>query len=239
MKIVKIINRVLNPVGAQLIRYPSLDIGRRMKLIQHYKINKILDVGANQGRYAMALRKLNYDGEIFSFEPLSKTFSLLKINSNKDKKWIAFNYALGDIDSQTEINIAQNTDSSSLLEMLPLHLKSAPESKYIGTEKIKLRKLDNIFNEICFTNDNILMKIDTQGFEKQVLDGSKKSLSKIIGVQIEMSLRPLYKGQILYLEMIDFFNKNGFSLLSLENGFTDPQSGQLLQVDGLFFRNNN
>ena len=61
MKIVKIINRVLNPVGAQLIRYPSFDIGRRMKLIQHYKINKILDVGANQGRYAMALRKLNYD----------------------------------------------------------------------------------------------------------------------------------------------------------------------------------
>jgi FkbM family methyltransferase len=237
MKIIKLINKVINPYGAQLTRYPYSDIKRRIKLLDHFKINKIFDVGANVGEYVMTLRKLGFDGEIISFEPLTKTYNILKQNSQNDKRWLALNIALGVRDENSIINIAGNTDSSSILEMLPSHLKSAPHTKYIGKEKIMVKSLDSIFNEYYNKDDNIYIKIDTQGFEKNVIKGATKSLSIIKGIQIEMSLIQLYKGGILYLEMIDLLKDFGFDLYSVENGFFDPNSGQLLQVDGIFFRN--
>lgn len=236
MKIIKLTNKVLNPIGAQLVKYPYSDINRRLKLLEFFKINKVFDVGANIGRYVIDLRSLGFKGEVISFEPLSKTFKALENNSKKDIHWTALNYALGDKDLTTEINISSNTDSSSLLEMLPSHLESAPQSEYIGKEKIKLHKLDTVFKEFYNQNDQIYMKLDTQGFEKNVLDGAQDSLEKIKGIQIEMSLKPLYKGGILYLEIIDLMKSNGFELYSLENGFSNPNTGQLLQVDGVFFR---
>ena len=137
MKIVNLINKILNPVGAQLVKYPYNDIKRRMSLINYYKINKILDVGASIGLYGQTLRKLNFEGKILSFEPLSESYSNLIKNSKNDKNWEVYNYALGDQNSEIFINIAKNLDSSSILEMLPRHVEGAPNSKYIGKEKIK------------------------------------------------------------------------------------------------------
>ena len=236
MKIVNLINKILNPVGAQLVKYPYNDIKRRMSLINHYKINKILDVGASIGLYGQTLRKLNFEGKILSFEPLSESYSNLIKNSKNDKNWEVYNYALGDQNSEIFINIAKNLDSSSILEMLPRHVEGAPNSKYIGKEKIKLLSLDSIFDKIYKTDDNIYMKIDAQGFEEKVLEGSENSLKYIQGIQIEMSLKPLYKGSILYLDMIEYMKKNNFELISLENGFSDYKTGELLQMDGIFFK---
>ena len=80
------------------------------------------------------------------------------------------------------------------------------------------------------------MKIDTQGFEKNVLEGSINSLKYINGIQIELSLKPLYKGSLLYLDMIKYMKRYNFELVSLENGFSDHKTGELLQVDGIFFK---
>jgi len=236
MRIVNLINKILNPIGAQLAKYPHEDIKRRISLINYYKINKILDVGASVGLYGETLRKLNFEGKILSFEPLSHSYSNLIKNSKNDKNWEVYNYALGDKNSEVFINIAKNSDSSSILEMLPRHVKGAPDSKYVGKEKIKLVTLDSIFDKIYKKDDNIYMKIDTQGFEKKVLDGSENSLKYIKAIQIEMSLKPLYKGSILYLDMIEYMKQNNFELISLENGFSDYKTGELLQIDGIFFR---
>jgi hypothetical protein len=53
-----------------------------------------------------------------------------------------------------------------------------------------------------------------------------------------MSLVPLYNNELLFPELLRYLNDRGFSLYALENGFSNPDSGQLLQVDGIFFRNN-
>jgi FkbM family methyltransferase len=233
------LNSLLRKIGIELLRYPNLDIRRRMKLFDNFKINKIFDVGANVGNYAISLRKFGYKGDIISFEPLSNVFTILKKNSDRDNKWIAANMAIGDIDGETTINVAANTDSSSLLGMLPLHVESAPEAQYIGKEKIKICKLDTIINNYIKEEDNIFLKIDTQGFEKNVIDGAINSLPIIKGIQIEMSLVHLYEGDLIYTDMIEFLKSNGFHLYSLENGFAHPKSGQLLQVDGIFYRNRN
>tara|TARA_Y100001970_G_C14190589_1_gene835118 strand:- start:1097 stop:1813 length:717 start_codon:yes stop_codon:yes gene_type:complete len=236
MKIVNLSNKILHPLGAQLVRYPYLDVKRRLKLINYYKINKILDIGASVGLYGLEMRSLNFKGKILSFEPLRNSFKTLKKNSQKDKNWEIYNYALGNENKETHINIAGNSDSSSILEMTPKHIEGEPSSKYTGKERIKLFTLDSIFKNIYEKNDNIYMKIDTQGFEKNVLKGSKNSLEFIKGIQIEMSLKPLYKGSLLYLDMIKYLQKYNFELVSLENGFSNHKTGELLQVDGIFFK---
>ena len=79
-----------------------------------------------------------------------------------------------------------------------------------------------------------MIKIDTQGYEKNVIDGATESLNNIKIIQLEMSILPLYENEILFIEMINYLDKKGFQLFSLENGFSDLTTGQLLQVDGIF-----
>ena len=80
------------------------------------------------------------------------------------------------------------------------------------------------------------MKIDTQGYESKVLKGAENSLPRISTVQMEMSLVPLYDGERLFHEMCALMSDKGYTLVAIENGFSDPASGQLLQVDGIFHR---
>jgi hypothetical protein len=79
-----------------------------------------------------------------------------------------------------------------------------------------------------------MLKIDTQGYEKEVLIGAKNSLKDIFLLQLEMSLVPLYKNELLFLEFIDFLGREGFRLYSFEQGFSDPVNGRMLQLDGIF-----
>jgi len=224
----------INKKGYQIKNYPDHDFARRMKMVKHYNINSLLDIGANNGGYAKSMRKLGYRGKIISFEPLKSAFLDLKKASSKDKSWIVNNYAIGNEDKNGVINVAGNSFSSSILEMLPSHLNSAPQSKYVAQEEIEIKKIDSIINEFCKKEDNVMLKIDTQGFEKNVIEGANESLKNIKIIQLEMSIIQLYESEMLYMDMINHLDKKGFQLFSLENGFSDPTTGRLLQVDGIF-----
>ncbi|MFT4629240.1 MAG: FkbM family methyltransferase [Cryomorphaceae bacterium] len=215
----------------------SHPLAQRKRLLLHYNIDTVLDVGANSGQFAQQLKNdLGYTKSIISFEPLSSAFELLRLKAKNDPDWEVFNFALGDVEEQREINIAGNSYSSSFLDMLPSHIQSAPESRYIDKEIIEIRRLDSIFSEICNTTNKIYMKIDTQGFESKVIAGAENSLLSIGTVQLEMSLVPLYKGELLFNELYSLMVAKGYSLVGIEPGFADENSGQLLQVDGIFHR---
>jgi len=226
--------------GYDIVRFtPSFsDIKSKRLLLKNYNINLIIDIGANTGQFAKKCRNdLVYTNRIISFEPLSSAYNLLRLNANKDKNWDVYNFALGDIDGTMKINIAGNSVSSSLHKMKSTHIKSAPKSKYIGSEYIKIKRLDSIFNDLCISKTkNIFLKIDTQGHEQYVIKGAKNSLSYIDTIQIEMSLVPLYDGELLFFDFLSFMNKKDYTLISLSNVFSDPDSGRLLQVDGIFHR---
>jgi len=143
---------------------------------------------------------------------------------------------LGDTEEKREINIAGHSSSSSLVDMLPSHLKAAPESKYIGREIVEVRRLDSIFGNLCKPTNRVYMKIDTQGFESKVLKGAENSLMQIDTVQLEMSLVPLYEGEMLFNEMCMLMTEKGYSLVAIEAGLSNQDTGQLLQVDGIFHR---
>ena len=231
----KLIKKSLHRRGVQLVKYPfEASLRRRMVIMNKMNIQTVFDVGANIGQYAEYLRELGYEKRIISFEPLKSAFEELKKVSKKDDQWMVCNYALGDEETTSTINVSENSFSSSILEMLPSHLESAPDSKFIAQEVIEIKKLDNIFDSMCKDPEGVMLKIDTQGFEKNVLDGAASSLNKICLIQMEMSLVPLYDKEMIYTDMIKYMDEIGFQLISLEDGFTDEKSGQQLQVDGIF-----
>lgn len=202
--------------------------------MKHYDIDTVLDIGANAGQYGMLMRTIKYKGRIVSFEPLSSAFQQLQKNSKNDKSWTVNNYALGDKSESAQINVAGNSFSSSLLDIKDVHVESAPESQYTHTEEIEVKTLDMVFSEFCSAENKVMVKIDTQGFEKNVIDGAVNSLPKVKLLQLEMSLVELYENEMLFDEMVAYLKERGFTLISLEPGFANPASGELLQVDGIF-----
>lgn len=213
------------------------DIARLFQLLDSHKIDTILDVGANDGGYGDLLRRGGYKGAILSFEPLADAHAKLVQASSGDTEWqVAPRMAIGSSNGEIEINIAGNSTSSSILPMQALHETAAPQSRYVGTEKVPLNRLDEIVHPLIEQGKNILLKIDTQGYEMPVLDGAEVLLQRVRGLQLELSLVPLYEGQVLYKEMIDWLAGKGFELWSVMPGFVDQTSGRMLQMDGVFFR---
>ena len=221
--------------GIEIIKYPTDELDRRIKLINNYNIDVILDIGANIGQYGGEMRNLGFKGEILSFEPMKKAFKKLQKNASRDKNWKVYNWSIGERDGQTTINVAKNSVSSSLLDNLPQLTESAPEAAFIEKETIEIRKLDSVFESLGLMGKKVYLKIDTQGYEEMVLLGAEHSLQQVTGIQIEMSFIPSYEGALTFDTMKTKLNTLGFHLLALENGFYDKKTGKQLEIDGVFY----
>ena len=241
MSLTELLNRIVRKGGIEVVRYrPTWSyIARRQRLFESINIQTVFDVGANKGQYAQSLRAMGFMGKMISFEPLAGPFSVLKKKASRDPNWACYNFALGDVDAQSSINVAGNSESSSLVPMLPAHEKCAPESKYVTTQAIQVKTLDSFLSGSSQPKNEWFLKIDTQGFEKQVLSGAQDSLDSINTVQIEISLTPLYQGGLLLEEACAILAAKGYKVVSLEPGFTDETTGKQLQVDGIFHRSIN
>lgn len=220
--------------GVPILKYFKPDWLRRSKILKYHGIDLVFDVGANAGQYGEMSRLMGYKAKIVSFEPVDEAFQRLKQAASKDPKWEIHQYALGDVAGISTINVAGNSFSSSILNMETVHVEGSPESKYIGTQEIEIKTLNEVFHSFYQKGNKVLLKIDTQGYEKNVLEGSDAILDHIELIQLEMSLVQLYEDEPLYQEIIHYLDQKGFTLISLENGFSNEQTGHLLQVDGIF-----
>jgi FkbM family methyltransferase len=112
---------------------------------RQFGIDLVLDVGANKGQFASEIRHCGYAGKIVSFEPLSQAHGELLQSSAGDPMWDAYpRCALGDHNGEVEINIAGNSESSSILPMLESHRNAAPESAYQGKGIVPIKTLDAV-----------------------------------------------------------------------------------------------
>jgi FkbM family methyltransferase len=223
----------LRPRGDQTL---NAEETRRARLLRSLGVTLVLDVGASAGHYAAQLRRLGFEGRIVSFEPLSDAFAALRAAATSDPLWECRHIALGSSDGSAEINVAGNSTSSSLLAMEARQLESAPQAKYVGTENIRVSRLDSIYPELVDSGDRVYLKLDVQGFELEVLKGAEASLPSIDCVQAELSFVPLYEGAPTFIEMIEELGSRGFRLAGLEEGHDDVRTGEMLQSDGIFVR---
>lgn len=210
---------------------------RRQTIIEALGVNLILDVGANIGTYGQELRDHGYGGRLVSFEPISSVFAQLQDRSRGDSAWEAERLALGAERGSFPINVAANrARSSSFLPQLDVTFGTTATQRYVGSEVVVQSTLSEELPRLLRRSERILLKLDVQGVELEVLRGAQGALSSIVAVEAEMSLRPLYQGQPMFREVVDHLDQLGFKLWALEPGYTNYETGQLIEMDGIFVR---
>lgn len=199
------------------VRAPENAIARFMELthlrvlLRQLNVDCVLDVGANRGQFATELRQIGFSGYIVSFEPLRREFAALEAAFCNDARWRGFNVALGREDGTAEINVfADLTVMSSLLQPLG-------RQRSIERERIEIRSLDRLFVQLSgeVPASRVFLKMDTQGFDLEVFAGSQDVLPFIVGLQSELSVRPIYEGMPHYLDALKTYEAAGFELHNL------------------------
>jgi FkbM family methyltransferase len=232
------LRRAARRVGLDVCRYrPQYDVEeRRNSYLRRLGVQTVIDGGANEGQWATELRRGGYPGLIVSFEPVSASFDRLQERAAGDALWKCVKAALSDKDGIAAINVAGNSVSSSLLPMSPTHVLVAPESAYVGIEEVRTLRLDGVAGSMFAPGTRLALKLDVQGFEAAALAGATESLRDVYLIECELSVVPLYDGQLLYLDLISRLRGLGFRLASLSEGMIDVNQGRVLQLDGVFVR---
>jgi FkbM family methyltransferase len=224
--------------GWDLVRYPGAShLGHlRNSFLRRMSVDLVVDVGANTGQFGRRIRSAGYRGDMVSLEPMAEAFKELERRVDGDPAWTAIRGALGSEPGELPINISKNSISSSLLPMEDRHADAALDSVYVGTEMVPVHRLDELLAHEVTTASAPYLKIDTQGYEATVLNGASGVLDRFVGVELELSLAPLYSGQILMLDLMNRMRAEGFEVEVVTPGLFDPRRGETLQVDGIFAR---
>jgi FkbM family methyltransferase len=199
--------------------------------IEKTKVSKVLDIGANVGQFGIDIRRHGFNGQIISFEPVKESFEKLSNTIKKHQPWDAFQLGLGAFESQQKIHVSGNAGlSSSLLTMGKIHINNFPESATVSTQKILVSTIDKQLAILGVDPKKILLKLDVQGYESEVLKGTAKSLSQIPLCFLEVSIVPLYEGEVTLLPILNLLSESGHEVTDIFRGLK-TKNGELLQID--------
>ena len=196
------------------------------------KIDVVIDVGANAGQFGEMLRSSGYRGRIISLEPIESAFQILSRKASADGNWEAHHCGLGATAGEAVINVSELTVFSSLLTVTDAATQFDKRAAVARTEVIRLSTLDEVAARLT---DRILLKIDTQGYEKQVLEGGRQTMSRLYGVWMELPIIHFYEGTWKFHEAIEFMEQFDFvpaQIHPVSYYATDPVS--VSEVDCLF-----
>jgi FkbM family methyltransferase len=228
------IQRAARRIGIDIQRHRPSHAERLVEVFRAAGVSLVADVGANVGDWAREIRDAGYAGRIVSVEPLSEPFGRLERRAARDPNWTAVRCAAGAAEATATINVSGTTQSSSLLAMQKAHVEAMPESRYVGTEDVRVRRLDDVLGGSVRPADRLFVKLDVQGFEAHALDGLGALLGSVAALQAELALVPLYDGQPDWRELVDRMEREGFEIFSMQPAFTNPDTGRTLQVDIVF-----
>jgi FkbM family methyltransferase len=219
------------------VGYPSSEEVLLKQFLTVARPNVVFDVGANVGQYGLSLRKCGFEGRIVSFEAIASVHAQLAALAARDHDWlVAPCCALGRTAGESNINVAGNSVSSSLLPMRDAHLQASPNSAYVAREAVRVERLDDVAEPLLPKDGRLLLKVDTQGYEEEVLAGADLILKNVSAMQLELSVVPLYQGAPDLRRMLELCENLGFRLHGLIPGFFEEKTGRLLQMDGFFLR---
>jgi len=228
---------LLRRLGLDYVKAPIEHWRRVAAMLEHAGVTVLLDVGANEGQYVGYLRNAGWRGRIVSFEPVAAVHTILSANAARDPAWqVAPPMALGAADGSAAITVSSESDMSSLLPLRDEILKVSPSSAATGQETVEVRTLDAVFDDHVAKDDVAFLKIDTQGYERAVLEGAVKTLPRLAGMQVELSLTPLYEGEADWRALVERIEAAGFSLAFVLPGYYDRHLKRMLQFDGVFMR---
>ena len=227
-----LVKRFLRNAGYEIIRKRP-DIA---DILHEYGFRLVLDVGANVGQFGRSLVDRGYRGRIVSFEPVSKAFEELRLCAQSHLLWEAVHIALGGATGDSIINVSRSSVYSSLLEESSTLLEFDSNAWPVTTETVHVETIDAVFEQYRKDENRTFLKIDTQGYEKEVILGARESLRHIEGVQIEASLSRLYKGEPSLSELLQLLEDRGFDIVLVEPVTYDRRRVRLLQIDVILLK---
>jgi FkbM family methyltransferase len=207
-----------------------------------YDIDCVLDVGANAGQFRDLLRDyVNYRGPIVSFEPVSSYASALKKRAASDPAWRIYPWALG---SRSETQTITLYSSPGLPSLLPPNLDAMhnllprPDTAVTGTEEVTVRRLDEVFAEVTagLSFRNVFLKLDTQGYDLEVIHGAGAILGAVSALQTELSVQPIYQAMPDYRDALQTLTGLGYAISGIFPVMHD-HALRMVEMDCVMVRN--
>jgi FkbM family methyltransferase len=209
----------------------NLASARRRGLID--AIDAVVDVGANTGQYAFMAHSIWPDVPVYSFEPDSECHATLQRNFERfDIPGRCFELALGETEETKTFRVQANREQSSFLSRFDV------EGGFAREVPIQCQTLDRIAESFTPAPRRALLKVDTQGFELQVLGGARSFLERVAYVQLEVAFRPAYLEQPGAAEIIAAMAQHGFACLEILDILRDGSAAghPMVEADLLFAR---
>lgn len=196
----------------------------------------VVDVGANKGQFATFARHNFPECRIVSFEPLDRPARIYEELFRNDTRTRLVRAAIGVERGSLLIHVTAKDNSSSPLAVGKLQA-DAFGTVVVDTLEVPSGPLSDYLNPDELGTKNLL-KIDTQGFELEVLRGAEGLLDRFSAIYCELSFTELYVGQPLASEVVSYLLQRQFNLAGVYNVTSAKDLGQV-QADMLFFRAQN
>tara|TARA_Y100000590_G_C15726583_1_gene1015456 strand:- start:978 stop:1967 length:990 start_codon:yes stop_codon:yes gene_type:complete len=178
------------------------------------------------------------------FEPNKSSYEELIVNKKENE--IIINSGLLNKKGKTVLNICKSKGASSIFEPNYKFLKLFHDVERFEIQSNENINTDTLDNQLIKNNIKELdfMKVDVQGSELKVLNGSTNTLKGIIGLEIECEISEIYNNQPLFSDILQFLNSKEFHLFDLKRYYwkrknailKNNKKGQLVFVDALFFK---
>jgi FkbM family methyltransferase len=244
-KCFRLFQQTLRKTGMDLVPYPLSDWTRERHALQSLfhklGINCVIDVGANRGQFGSQLRDFGYAGRIASFEPVRDTFErLTRTAAGHAGSWELFQYALGAAETKEEINVSEGTEFSSFLAPREDSQSRFPGNHVERTEAVQVKRLDDVLDECAkgLESPRIYLKMDTQGYDLEVIKGAERSLPKIVALQTEVSFQAIYHGMNGFADSICTLGTRGFDVFDFVPVTRDSEGLGVIEMDCIMVRRN-
>ncbi len=246
----KFIKQTINKLGFDLrrinrdskLKYSNFDDLLKDKI----SINPIiLDVGGNKGQSIEKYLKIFDKPIIHSFEPIKTEFDYMFNKFKNYKNIFLNNFALGDKTEEREFNVTANTGNSSFnkinlgtdwLKVRSKQYNTSQEGYVTSIQKVNVKKLDDYLkdNNISVID---LVKIDTQGYEDKVLEGSLNSIkqNKIKAIVTEIMFDNVYSKYFSFNDIEKFIIPHNFRMVGIDLNNNNLFSGLVFFADVYYF----
>jgi FkbM family methyltransferase len=216
----RVIQKAARVVGLHVGRYPPVDsLAYHLRtVLRELEIDCVLDVGAHEGEFAGFLRDLEYTGEILSFEPVASSFATLTRVRGPDKQWRGYNIALGAEDGELEMNIYSGSVFNSFLKPAEHGTtRFRDNTQLVRIDKVQIRRLEAVIDEVLAARPGarIFLKMDTQGYDLQVVRGAGRRLDAISALQTELAARATYEGMPTLPQALSELDQLGFEVTGI------------------------
>jgi len=204
-----LIEKIFNPIS-------TFHHKRISRYLNELDIEKIIDIGAHKGEFLENMLKIEKVNSFYAFEPQKNIFNELNEKFSKNEKITLFNFAMDKKIANRKLKINKLSTTSSLAEIneKSFYLKvknflTFSKSNFEDEYEIQTNTVDKIFENISL--QKTLLKIDVEGFEMNVIEGSQTKLEEIPFILLENQFGNHYKNNN-FKDIINKLSKQNFKI---------------------------